>query len=82
MRIMEDASQEKLIAGYRELAEFLTGEGYRTSHSTMAKYCSPAVNIGPPSEGYWGRFPIFRPSRARQWARERLRSVRHASTAA
>jgi hypothetical protein len=78
---MDDGSQEKLIAGYGPLADFLTGEGYRTSHSTMAKYCSPAVGIGPPSEGYWGRLPTFKPSRVREWARSRLRPSR-APTAA
>jgi hypothetical protein len=78
---MDDQSQEKLIAGYRELANFLTGEGFRTSQSTMAKYCSPAINIGPPCEGYWGRLPTYRPSRVLQWAHSRMRPARGASAA-
>jgi hypothetical protein len=73
---MDDNPQEKLIAGYRELADFLTGEGFKTSQSTMAKYCSPAINIGPPSEGYWGRLPTYRPSRVLQWAQSRMRPAR------
>jgi hypothetical protein len=65
---------EKLIAGYRQLADFLTSKGYKTSQSTMAKYCSPAIAIGPPCEGYWGRLPTFRPSRVLEWAKSRIRS--------
>jgi hypothetical protein len=72
-------TQEKLIAGYSALAEFLTSEGFKISQSTMAKYCSPAINTGPPSEGYWGRLPTFKPSRVREWAQSRLRSTRPAA---
>ena len=74
--MMDDGSQEKLITGYGPLAQFLTENGYRTSHSTMAKYCSPAVGIGPPSEGYWGRYPTFKPSRVLDWARARMRPAK------
>jgi hypothetical protein len=66
---------EKLISGYRELAAFLNGQGFRTSASTLTKYCSPAVNIGPPSEGYWGKYQTFKPSRVLEWARGRMRSA-------
>jgi hypothetical protein len=71
---MTDSSgpPERPIAGYSMLSEFLTCEGYPVSRSTLQKYCSPAINIGPPREGYWGRLPIFRPSRALRWARERI----------
>jgi hypothetical protein len=79
---MDVQAQEKLIAGYRELAKFLTDEGFRTSPSTCAKYCSPAINIGPPSEGVWGRLPTFRPSRVREWAHDRMRRARTINTAA
>jgi hypothetical protein len=82
MQIMDDESQERMIAGYRALADFFTKKGFKTSHSTMAKYCSPAINIGPPCEGYWGRLPIFKPSRALEWARNRMRHAQHADTAA
>jgi hypothetical protein len=74
-------TSEKPIAGYRALAEFLNEQGYRTSASTLSKYCSPAINIGPPKEGYFGIFPIFLPSRALEWARNRGRSGRHATSA-
>src|SRR5215831_11185599 len=66
-------NQEKLIVGYRQLADFLTAEGYPTSKSTIAKYCSPAVNIGPKVEAYWGQLPAFRPSCVVAWARARMR---------
>jgi hypothetical protein len=46
------SDQEKLIAGYRQLADFLNEQGFKTSSLTMTKYCSPAVGTGPPAEGY------------------------------
>jgi hypothetical protein len=70
---MEDAMTEKLLVGYRQLAEFLTAAGFPTSKSTMSKYCAPSLNIGPPVEAYWGKLPAFRPSRSLEWARQRLR---------
>jgi hypothetical protein len=79
---MDDATQEPLLAGYGQLAEFLTSKGFKTSHSTMAKYGSPAIDTGPPREGYWGRLPVFKPSRALEWARNRIRHAQHADTAA
>jgi hypothetical protein len=68
-----DKAEEKLLVGYRQLAAFLTAEGYPTSKSTISKYCSPAINIGPPVEAYWGKLPAFSPSRARNWAKARMR---------
>jgi hypothetical protein len=79
---MDEGSQERLITGYGPLAQFLTENGYRASHSTMAKYCSPAINIGPPSEGYWGRFPTFKPSRVLAWAQTRMRPAKPVDAAA
>src|SRR5215472_11772159 len=64
---------ESFIVGYGPLAEFLTARGYPTSKSTISKYCSPAINIGPPVEGFWGRLPAFKPSRVIAWAKARLR---------
>jgi hypothetical protein len=79
---MAEAQHEGMIAGYHELARFLNGEGFKTSHSTLAKYCSPAIGIGPPSEGYWGRLPIFKPSRVREWALARIRPAKSVDAAA
>jgi hypothetical protein len=64
---------EKLIVGLGPLAAFLTEQGYPISKSTVSKYCSPAINTGPPLKGYWGRLPAFSPSLALAWARGRLR---------
>jgi hypothetical protein len=81
MYVMENTQDERLITGYGPLAQFLTENGFRASHSTMAKYCSPAINIGPPSEGYWGRFPTFKPSRVLAWARSRMRPAQQPDAA-
>jgi len=66
-------AEEKPLTGYREVADFLTAAGYPISKSTISKYCSPAINIGPPVEGYWGKLATFRPSRTLAWARARLK---------
>jgi hypothetical protein len=60
----------------RALAEWLTAQGFRISYSTLTKICSPAINTGPPTEAYWGRFPMHSPSRGLDWARNRLRPVK------
>jgi hypothetical protein len=74
---MDTVDQEKPIAGHRALAEFLTDQGYRTSHSTMARYCSPKISTGPPVEGYWGRLPLFLPSRALKRAQDRVQPAKY-----
>lgn len=70
-----ELTEEKLIVGYRALSEFLMGNGFPVSKSSMSKYCSPAIDIGPPVEAYWGKLPAFLPSRALAWARSRLKPV-------
>ena len=75
-----DDNDETLIVGYTPLASFLTKAGFPISKSTVSKYCSPAINIGPPIEGYWGRLPAFKPSRAIDWAKARLKPVGAART--
>jgi hypothetical protein len=72
---MDAPTEEKLLVGYRAVAEFLTDQGYPLSKSTMAKYGSPAINIGPPAAAYWGKLPAFLPSRVLAWAKDRLRPV-------
>jgi hypothetical protein len=66
-------TEERLIVGYGRLAEFLTNNGFPTSKSTMSKYCSPAVDTGPPVAAYWGKLASFRPSQVLTWARARLK---------
>jgi hypothetical protein len=70
-----DDNDERLIVGYAPLASFLTNAGFPISKSTVSKYGSPAINIGPPIEGYWGRLPAFKPSQAIDWAKARLKPV-------
>jgi hypothetical protein len=74
---MDTVDQEKPIAGHRALAQFLTEQGFPLSHSSVAKYCSPAINTGPPIEGYWGRLPLFLPSRSLKWARSRVQPAKY-----
>jgi hypothetical protein len=55
-----------------EAAEFLTARGFRMSHSTLTKMCSPAINTGPVSCGKWGRDAMYLPSVLLAWAKDRL----------
>jgi hypothetical protein len=64
--------QEKLLTR-PQLAEFLSECGFPISYSTLTKYCSPAINMGPPVEAYWGPRPMHSPARALEWAKTRLR---------
>ena len=68
-----DNNGEKLISGYAALSEFLTSEGFPISKGSLAKYCSPAVNTGPPAVAFWGQRRTFLPSVALKWARDRLK---------
>ncbi len=70
---MTDATIEKLIVGHGPLADFLTAEGYPITRNTIAKYCSPTLNIGPPVRSYWGQRPAFSGKEALAWARARMR---------
>jgi hypothetical protein len=64
---------EKLLVGYAPLSKFLTSEGFPISKSSLQKFGMPSAGgLGPPSEGYWGNLPAFRPSRALDWARSRI----------
>jgi len=72
--------QEKLLTR-PQLAEFLSERGFPISYSTLTKYCSPAINIGPPVEAYWGPRPMHSPVRALEWAKARPRSVKPAAGA-
>jgi hypothetical protein len=70
---MDVQPEERLVVGYGRLAEFLTSNGFPTSKSTISKYCSPAVDIGPPVAAYWGKLAAFRPSEVLTWAKARLK---------
>jgi hypothetical protein len=66
-------AEENFIIGYGPLAEYLTGQGFPISKSTVSKYCSPAMSTGPPIAGFWGRLAAFIPSVALDWAKARIR---------
>lgn len=72
-------TDENLIVGYRRLAVFLTEAGFPISKSTITKYCSPAINIGPPVKFYWGKLPAFEPASPIAWAKARLKPAGRAS---
>lgn len=73
------SQEERVIAGYGKLAEFLTEHGFTISKGTVSKYCSPAINIGPPIEGWWSQKPIFSPSKVLAWARNRMTASKEAA---
>jgi len=56
----------------RQLAEYLTQQGYKTAHSTLKKATMPSRDVGPPCEGFWGTRKLYDPDKALAWARERL----------
>jgi hypothetical protein len=56
------------------LCAHLRSLGYPISNSTMNKLCAPAVNAGPPVDGYWGDRPLYDPDKGVDWAEGRLRS--------
>ena len=68
---IETAADENPLTR-REAAEFLTSKGFRTSHSTLTKMCSPAINTGPESCGRWGRNTMYLPPVLLAWAKARM----------
>jgi hypothetical protein len=56
----------------RELAEYLTQQGYKTAHITLVKATMPSRNEGPPCEGWWGHRRLYDPAKALKWARARV----------
>jgi hypothetical protein len=68
---------EDYIIGYGPLAEFLTSKSFKISKSSLQKIGMPSAGGGGlPIEGYWGNLPAFRPSKALEWARSRIRPTR------
>jgi hypothetical protein len=62
--------EENLIAGYADLAQFLTKKGFRIAKRTLEVLCSKGS--GPPIHARWGTRNTFLPSEAIAWARGRL----------
>jgi hypothetical protein len=61
--------QKKLTR--RELAQFLTEQGFKTSIHKLNRLCQPSVNQGPPACGRWGVSDLYDPSRGLDWAERR-----------
>ena len=63
----------------RELADFLTSQGFKISKSTLDKMAMPSAASGPPSEGRWGNRDLYQADRALAWARKRFKENRRAA---
>jgi len=57
----------------RAAREFLISEGFPLGESTFEKICMPSRGEGPEVEAWWGRRPLYRPTRGLEWAKSRLR---------
>jgi hypothetical protein len=75
---LERHDDDDPLVGLRAMSTFATSEGYPISHSTMQKYCSPAINTGPEITAHWGHLPATTKGKVREWIRARLRPVRQA----
>src|SRR5262245_32252595 len=62
--------EENLIAGYADLAIFLTERGFKISRRTLENLC--LQGCGPPIHGRWGSRNTFLSDKALEWARNRL----------
>jgi hypothetical protein len=69
-------NDDSKLIGYRELTDFLIARGYPLKLGTVQRLGGPATNLGPPREGYWGRFPIYKPERVLEWARARIKPTK------
>jgi hypothetical protein len=58
----------------RELAEFLSENGYPISVSTLAKLAMPSRDEGPPHAGFWGNRALYDPEKGLAWAKKRFRT--------
>jgi hypothetical protein len=68
-----------------EIAAFLRERGYPYGNSTIQKYCSPAINEGPPIAVWQGKRPLRTPEDVIAWAESRLRpaaEIKRATTLA
>jgi len=57
----------------RELAEFLTANGYPISYATLETYHS--LGTGPQVAGYFGVRPLDEPETGLRWAQGRYRPI-------
>ena len=57
----------------RELATYLSQNGFPTSFSKLNKLCAPSANEGPPPAYWWGPRPMYDLDKSLDWARSRSR---------
>jgi len=55
----------------RELAEYLSANGYDISVHSLNRLCAPSCGEGPPLAGVWGGKGFYEVNRALAWARSR-----------
>jgi hypothetical protein len=58
----------------RQLAHFLSENGFPISKSTLDKLCMTSCGEGPPAEGYWSNKALYSPDKALIWAKRRFRT--------
>jgi hypothetical protein len=61
----------------REIAEFLTENGFPIGKSTIDKLSMPSRrgdDAGPPPAGFWGNRALYDPNKALAWAKNRFRT--------
>jgi hypothetical protein len=56
----------------RELAEYLSANGYDISIHSLNRLCAPSCGEGPPLVGVWGGKGFYEVGRALAWARSRF----------
>jgi hypothetical protein len=59
----------------KQLAEFLSNEGYPISVAWLNRLAMPSIGGGPPAVGMWGRRPLYDPAAALAWAEARFRPI-------
>jgi len=64
----------------REAAQFLTDQGFRTSHKTLAKLAS--VGGGPEMHKFGTRRVLYEPAALLAWANARLSPTRRSTSQA
>jgi hypothetical protein len=70
---MSTSSVERQYLTRRELAEFLSGNGFPISASTLDKLAMSSRSEGPPAAGFWGNRALYDPNKALAWAKDRFR---------
>lgn len=63
----------------REVAHFLTENGYPIGKSTIDKLSMPSRGGGPPPAGFWGNRALYDPNKVLAWAKARFRTNWRAS---